>query len=314
MELRHLRCFLAVAEELHFGRAAERLHMEQSPLSRAIKELEEDLGTPLFVRTTRSTRLTPAGKRFLENVPRVFTALQQARESVKTSSQGFDGQLRIALSDCTTPSRLPALLALSREEEPDTEIRFFEVTLSQQIKGLHGDLYDAGFALSNEAGDGIVAEPVWSDPLMVLLPARHPLLVHKHIPLEEVLHYPLVLNDSEVCEGYARQVDLVLKRVDQEPMIAERVASFDLMLALVSAGFALGLAATSQIAASREHGVVMRPLAGRQPLLTTYLLRLDAEPSRMLARFIKQLASIGSSSAHRPASDPPSDAQKEIEP
>lgn len=116
MELRHLRCFMAVAEELHFARAAERLHIDQSPLSRAIKELEEELGTRLFVRTTRSTQLTRAGRLFLEHVPRVFTVLEQARDSVKSSANGFCGQLRIALSDGVTPSRLPALLARSREE------------------------------------------------------------------------------------------------------------------------------------------------------------------------------------------------------
>ena len=123
MELRHLRCFLAVAEELHFARAAERLHIEQSPLSRAIKELEEELGVALFARTTRSTRLTRAGKLFLDHVPRVFTALQQARDSAKAAANGFHGQLRIALSDGITPSRLPALLALCRQEEPEVEIR-----------------------------------------------------------------------------------------------------------------------------------------------------------------------------------------------
>jgi DNA-binding transcriptional LysR family regulator len=125
------------------------------PLSRAIKELEEDLGIQLFVCTTRSTRLTRAGKLFLEHVRRFFTALQQARDSVRAAANGFHGQLRVALSDGITPSRLPALLALCRQEEPEVDIRLFEVPLSQQIKGLHDDLYDVGFAQSDEVGDGI---------------------------------------------------------------------------------------------------------------------------------------------------------------
>ncbi|KJS09900.1 MAG: D-alanyl-D-alanine endopeptidase [Gammaproteobacteria bacterium BRH_c0] len=294
MELRHLRCFLAVAEELHFARAAERLHIEQSPLSRTIKELEEELGEQLFVRTSRSTRLTRAGKLFLEHVPRVFIALQQARDSVKAAANGFHGQLRIALSDGITPSRLPTLLALCRQEEPEVELRFFEVPLSQQIKGLHDDLYDVGFAQSDEVGDGIATEAAWSDPLMVAVPARHPLLKHKRIPLDEVLRYPLVLCDPQVCEGHARQVERVLRRAEQEPMIAERVASCDLMMALVSAGFALGLAGALHIVSSRESGVVARPLAGRSPMLTTYLLRREAEASEELARFIERVQAIES--------------------
>ncbi|WP_075258217.1 LysR family transcriptional regulator [Herbaspirillum camelliae] len=313
MELRHLRCFLAVAEELHFARAAERLHIEQSPLSRAIKELEEELGVVLFARTTRSTRLTRAGKLFLDHVPRVFAALQQARDSVKAAANGFHGQLRIALSDGITPSRLPALLALCRQEEPEVEIRLTEVPLSQQIKGLHDDLYDLGFARADEVGDGIVAMPVWNDPLMVAVPARHPLLAHKRILLEELLRYPLVLCDPQACEGHARQVERVLRRVDMEPLVAERVASCDLMMALVSAGFALGLTGAAHIAASREQGVVARPLVGRPPMLTTYLLRLDSEPSETLARFIERVQAIESPEVARPASghipDPPEEPQ-----
>ncbi|ABX16031.1 LysR family transcriptional regulator [Pseudomonas aeruginosa] len=300
MELRHLRCFLAVASELHFARAAERLHIEQSPLSRAIKELEEDLGVKLFVRTTRSTRLTRAGKLFFEHVPRVFSALQQARDSVKAAANGFHSQLRIALSDGITPARLPALLALCRQEEPEVEIRFFEVPLSQQIKGLHGDLYDVGFARADEVGDGLIAESVWSDPLMVAVPARHPLLAHKRIPLEELLRYPLVLCDPQACEGHARQVDRVLRRVDMEPLVAERVVSCELMMALVSAGIALGLTGYAHILASQEPGVVARPLAGRAPLLTTYLLRPEGEPSEMLARFIDRVQAIESPEGSRP--------------
>lgn len=294
MELRHLRCFLAVAEELHFARAAERLHIEQSPLSRAIKELEEDLGVQLFVRTTRSTRLTHAGKLLLENVPRVFTALEQARDSVKAAVNGFHNQLRVAISDGIAPSQFAAFLALCRREEPEIEIRLSEVPLSQQIKGLHEDLYDVGFARSSEVGDGIIAEAVWTDPLMVAVPARHPLLAYKRIPLEEVLRYPLVLGDPHACEGSARQIERVLRRVDQEPLIAERVASIDLMMALVAAGFALGLAGASRIAANGESGVVARPLSGRTPMLITYLLRLDDDPTDVLSHFIERASSLDS--------------------
>ena len=314
MELRHLRCFLAVAEELHFARAAERLHIEQSPLSRTIKELEEDLGEQLFIRTSRSTRLTRAGKLFLEHVPRIFTALQQARDSVQAAANGFHGQLRIALSDGITPSRLPALLALCRQEEPEVEIRLFEVPLSQQIKGLHDDLYDVGFAQSDEVGDGVVAQAVWSDPLMVAVPARHPLLRHKRIPLEEVLRHPLVLCDPQACEGHARQVERVLRRADTEPLIAERVSSCDLMMALVSAGFALGITGAPHIAASRESGVIARPLAGRAPMLTTYVLHREGESSDVLERFIKRVQAIESPESHSSTSPVEPDSLEANEP
>lgn len=313
MELRHLRCFLAVAEELHFARAAERLHIEQSPLSRTIKELEEELGAQLFVRTSRSTRLTRAGKLFLEHVPRIFTTLQQARDSVQAAVNGFHSQLRIALSDGITPSRLPTLLALCREEEPEVEIRLFEVPLAQQIKGLNDDLYDVGFAQSDEVGESLIAEAVWSDPLWVAVPARHPLLAHKRIPLDEVLRYPLVLCDPQVCEGHAQQLERVLRRVDMEPLVVERVASFDLMMALVSAGFALGLAGAPHIASSRETGVVARPLAGRSPMLTTYLLRREAETSETIFNFIDRVRAIELPEGVRPTPPLEPDTKEEVE-
>lgn len=293
MEFRHLRYFLAVAEELHFARAAERLHIEQSPLSRAIRELEEELGAQLFVRTSRSTRLTLAGKLLMENAPRVLLALDQARESVKAAANGFHGRLRVALSDGISPSRLPALLARCREEDPEIEIRLFEVPLAQQLSGLRDDLYDAGFSMADEVGDGIIIEPAWEDELMVAMPARHELLAHKRVPLDEVLQHPLVLGDPAVCEGHAKQIDRILRKQDREPLIEQYVATFDVMMTFVSAGLALGLAGAAHIASSREPGVVGRPLAGKSPMLTTYLLRRDAEPSQALARFIERVEALG---------------------
>ena len=292
MELRHLRCFIAVAEELHFAHAAERLHIDQSPLSRTIKELEEDLGTQLFARTTRSTQLTRAGRLFLEHVPRVFAALDQARTSVQDAAAGYQGQLRIALSDGLTPTRLSTLIALCRQHDPETAIRFHEVSLSQQIKGLNDDLYDVGFAQSCDVGDGVVAEPAWNEPLQVAIPARHPLLAYKRVPLDELLRYPVVMGDPQFCEGYCRQVERVFLAQEREPLVSECVKSFDLMMALVAAGVSLALVGASQIAATRERGIVARPLHGRPTMLTTWILRRDAEPSSHLARFIERVATL----------------------
>jgi DNA-binding transcriptional LysR family regulator len=249
VELRHLRCFIAVAEELHFARAAERLHIDQSPLSRTIKELEEELGARLFVRTTRSTQLTRAGRLLLEHVPRIFTALEQARDSVRSASNGYHGQLRIALSDGITPSRLPALLAQCREEDPEVEVRLFEVPLAQQIKGLHDDLYDAGFSMADDVGDGIVVTPAWEDELMVAVPARHPVLWpssrfrwRRFCTIRWCWAIPLI------CEGHARQVDRILRKYEREPLIVQHVASFDLMMTLGfrRAGLGLGRSSTRQ--------------------------------------------------------------------
>lgn len=312
MELRHLRCFLAVAEELHFARAAERLHIEQSPLSRAIKELEEDLGVRLFDRTTRSTRLTCAGRLFLEHVPRVFAALEQARAGVRSIAAGYQDQLRVALSDGITPPRFTALLAQCRQDEPDVDIRLYEVSLSQQIRGLHDHLYDVGFAQSAEVGDGILAELAWSDPLVVAVPARHPLLVYKRVPLDEVLRYPLVMCDPRLCEGYDRQIARILRTVDVEPLVAEEVASLDLMLMLVAAGYALALVGSSQVNACRNADVIGRPLAGRSPMLTTYLLRRDAEPSETLNRFIDRVSPFSAEAPPTRTSSHASDTTKEI--
>ena len=297
MELRHLRYFLTVAEELHFARAAEKLHMEQSPLSRAIKDLEDELGAKLFTRTTRNIRLTHAGKVFLERVPRIFEALEQARDGAKSAASGFHGQLRIALSDGITPSRLPALLARSREEEPEVEIRLFEVPLDQQIRGLQEDLYDAGLSMADEVGDGIVTTPAWDDELMVALSLRHPLLEHRRIPLEMVLQQRLVLGDPAACQGHTRQIDRILQKRDEELQILQRVATFDVMMALVSAGLAVGLAGAAHIASSKEPGVKARQLAGTPPMLTTYLLRRDTEPSPMLTRFIQRVVTMDSAGA-----------------
>ena len=290
MELRHLRCFIAVAEELHFARAAARLHIEQSPLSRIIKELEYRLGVQLFERTTRSTRLTWAGKVFLEEARRVIAVVDQARASVRSAAAGYRGQIRLALSDGIPQGRLASLLARCREEEPEVEICLSEVTFREQVRGLNDGLFDIGLAQSDEVGDGLVAEPVWFDPLVVAVPARHPLLSYRRVPLEEVLRYPLVLCDPQVCEGFWHQLQRVLSSVNTKLTIADRVPTLDLMMALVAAGYGLGFSSLARITELNNPGVVARPLDGCATMLTTYLVRREGETSKQMARFIGRVS------------------------
>ncbi|AZM82489.1 MULTISPECIES: LysR family transcriptional regulator [Pseudomonas] len=290
MELRHLRCFVALAEELHFTRAAERLHIEQPPLSRAIKELEDDLGVVLFERNRRGTVLTEAGATFLQDVRRVFAVLKQAQENVQAVAAGLSGSLRIAVSDGAIDPRLSALLARCREEEPEIEIRLSEVPLADQLRGLRSGDFSIGFAHTAEVGDGIVTEPLWHDPLVVAVPARHPLLSHKAVPLHQLAIYPLVLCDPQVCEGYYRELARLLRPLERPPDVAEHVSSLDMMLTLVGAGYGVGFITETRIAASLRPDVVIRPLAMDSAVITTYLLRPAGEDSPVsVERFIARL-------------------------
>lgn len=289
LEVRHLRSFMALAEELHFARAAERLHIEQSPLSRTIKELEWELGVQLFERTPRGTRLTWAGQVFMEDVRRVFAALDQATINAKDAANGYRGTLRVAVSDGIVPSRMATLLARCRAEEPEVGIRLFQIPFAKQVKGLRDDLYDVGFAQSEEAGDGILVEPVWHDPLVVAVPDRHPLLSHKRIPLEDALRFPLVLCHPEACEGCARQVERILRSVNAEPIVADRVSSYDMLIAMVAAGYGIGFTNARRIEDFRYPEVVVRPFADDAVRLTTYILRPNGAPSEPLRRFIERV-------------------------
>lgn len=293
MNLRHLHCFVAVAEELHFGRAARRLHIEQSPLSRTIRKLEENLGTTLLERTPRGVRLTSSGQVLLEDARRLLRVCDQVRRRTRAASEGQQPSLRVALADGIAPARLSALLALCRSEAPEVGIRVFEVPLSHLLAGLRDDLYDVGLAVADGNEPGIVSLPVWRDPLVVALPTRHPLLAYQRIPLEEVMNYPLVLSHPQVCEGCCRHLEELLRTVETRPVVAEYVATHDLMVALVAAGYGIGFSSAAHLQPCRRCDVVARPLACHTALLTTYLLHPAQKAEERLSGFIERASRVG---------------------
>jgi DNA-binding transcriptional LysR family regulator len=200
----------------------------------------------------------------------------------------YQANLRIAISEDAAQPQFAALLALQRAEEPDVRIGLFETTFRQQAEGLISGLYDAGFARSCGDSEGLLARPVWRHTLAAAVPARSPLLAYKQVPLEEILKYPMVMWNPGAYEGTCQQMKRVLDTANLEPIVGAHVESFDLMMALVAAGYGVGLGLASRISACRHLGVVMRPLAEGPPSLTTYLLRSIAKPSDSLGRFIER--------------------------
>ncbi|EOC2666223.1 LysR family substrate-binding domain-containing protein, partial [Pseudomonas aeruginosa] len=150
--------------------------------------------------------------------------------------------------------------------------------------------FSIGFAHTAEVGDDIVTEPLWHDPLVVAVPARHPLLSHKAVPLHQLAIYPLVLCDPQACEGYHRELARLLRPLERPPDVAEHVSSLDMMLTLVGAGYGVGFITETRIAASLRPDVVIRPLAMDSAVITTYLLRPAGEDSPVsVERFIARL-------------------------
>ena len=218
----------------------------------------------LFDRSTRLTRLTWAGQVFLGECRRVQATVEQAVKSAKAAAQGYQGHLRIAICDGLAQPRIATLLARSREEEPEMEIRVFELPFAQQLKTLH------------------------DDPLAVIVPARHPLLAHVEVPLVEALKFPLVLCHPESGSGCRHQIQALLQDAGTPLKLVDEVTSLGVMLTLVGAGYGIGFAIASQVQTLQRPDISIRPLAGSPPVLSTYLLRRRGEPSEPMKRFIER--------------------------
>ncbi|HIH2750282.1 TPA: LysR family substrate-binding domain-containing protein [Burkholderia lata] len=229
----------------------------------------------------------------LLHVRRLFATLEQARDGVAAVASGYSGTLHIAVSDGAIGPKLSALLARCREEEPEVEVRLNEVSLTAQVRGLRDGHFDAGFARSADVGIGIVTEPVWKNAISVAVPARHPLLAHREVPLLELVRYPIVACAPHVFEGCYSELTRLFRSIDAKPIIAGHAASVDMQLVLVAAGYGVGLTALAHTPAIWQHpGVIARPLQGTDNVLTTYLLRAEGLPSATLDRFTARVRAV----------------------
>ncbi|MBV6273205.1 LysR family transcriptional regulator [Alcaligenaceae bacterium CGII-47] len=289
MEIRHLRCFLALVEEQHFTRAAERMFIEQSPFSRNIKELEERLNSQLFERDRRKIRLTQAGEALVPYAKYLFTMLEHATVNVQAISSGHHQILRIGVSEGALQPRLASLLSELKAEQGGYSIRLFDITLSEQIHGLRHGLLELGLARSNVPRREIITTPLWQDTLVAVVPKNHPILRHQRIPLDELLKYPMIGSDPDAYGGYHHQIDRVLRTGNIPPRINEWAKSIDMLITLISAGHGVAIASASRLAACNHDEIVVRPLDAKRPLLMTYLLQHESLNSAAATDFIERM-------------------------
>jgi DNA-binding transcriptional LysR family regulator len=174
VELRHLRYFVAVAEELNFSRAAERLHMAQPPLSAAIRQLEQELGTDLLSRTTHEVRLTEAGETFLAGARRTLAELERAETDARRAAAGDLGQLRIGFSWSARFDTLPAIGRALRLRHPEVALLTEEMWNVRMLPALQSSTIDAALALCPEIAAEFCYETIRSEPVVALLAATHP--------------------------------------------------------------------------------------------------------------------------------------------
>ena len=167
---RHLRYFVAVAEELHFGRAAERLHLAQPPLSQQIRKLEEILGYPLFVRTSRAVRLTAAGRVFLERARRTLRNVQEDLEEARSIGRGDEGSLRVGFIGSGMLTPLPAMLGQYRHLYPRVQLQLSESYTASIAASLYRGTLDAGFLRDGGPIEGLHVESLFSEPFVAVLP------------------------------------------------------------------------------------------------------------------------------------------------
>ncbi|WP_199873138.1 LysR family transcriptional regulator [Ideonella sp. A 288] len=296
IELRLLRQFVAVAEELHFGRAAARLHMTQPPLTQAIQSLERALGAPVFERTRRSVALAPAGQALLPLARRLLAEAEALPRVAQAAAAGLSGQLRLAFVSSIAYGPLPDWLRSFRVAHPEVALHLREATLDVQLEAFAADEIDAGFVLHapGAAPAGFAAWSALREPLVMALPERHPAVVAKparrSLSVADVAGEPLVIFPRQIAPSLFDAVLSFYRAQGVTPRIAQEAIQMQTIVNLVSAG--MGVAWVPEAVTQLQRpGVVYRQVTGAALACETSLLwREPAGP--VVSRFVGHVTSL----------------------
>lgn len=262
MELRHLSAFVAVAEELHFGRAAKRLQMAQPPLSQQIRQLEKELGVQLFERNTRSVRLTSAGESFLQPVRTVLDHLDVAVRAAKAAGRGEYGRVSIGFAGASSHETLPRLTRAVRAAHPGIELvmtgqTYANVALARVADGS----LDLGFVRLPVTQPGVAHRVIDEEELVCALPSDHPLAARDSVSIEGLAEEPFVSFPANTGSTVRDAMVGACEAAGFNPRVVQEAPDSYTIMALVAAGVGVTLTVTS-VQHIQQNGLVYRPLAG----------------------------------------------------
>ncbi|TEP96786.1 LysR family transcriptional regulator [Pseudomonas aeruginosa] len=288
MELRHLRYFIAVAEELHFGRAAERLGISQPPLSQQIQVLEEEIGARLFERANRRVELTDAGRLFLDESRQVLAQVDKAVLLARRAHLGELGELKIGFtSSAPFTSTIPSSIHAFRKAYPDVHLDLQEMSSRQVLKALLEESLQVGVIRPLALPDAVHWVELFREPLVAVLRADHPLAAGSEdgLAIAALAEEPFVFFPRSYGTGLYDQVIALTRQAGFSPRIAQEASEAMTIIGLVSAGLGVSILPAS-FRRTRVDGVVYRTLSDPEATTAVWLVRRQNEGSPLALSFI----------------------------
>ena len=244
-DLFQLRCFVAVCEELHFGKAAVRLHMTQPPLSRQIQLLEEAVGARLLERTSRSVRLTAAGESLYRDALKLLRLADEAATSARLTAQGDSGRVVVGYTAVAGYRLIPRLLRLARQALPGIDIVLEEMVSAEQFKALAGEALDLAFVRPLCSDADLLYHCIVREPMVLALPAEHPLAGQDSVALADAEGQPLVMYSEKEGKYFHDKIKALFIASGVRPHYVHHIGQTHTIMALVQAGIGIAIVPAS---------------------------------------------------------------------
>jgi DNA-binding transcriptional LysR family regulator len=287
MELRQLKYFLAVAEELHFRRAAQRLHMSQPPLSEQIRNLEDELGTRLLVRDrTRGVQLTASGIALLTEARKILSQVEKAGEVVRRAERGEVGTLRISLAPAMAYGIVPMILKRFRKETPQVSLQLSEMLTPIQEDALLNGTLDLGFCYGNLQSDYLESESIYSERLILAMPEAHPMAGGTNVNLAKLKGEAFITIPRSTSPGLFDLIAQTCRGAGFSPSVIQEANQFQTAVGFVAVGMGVALVPSS-MAALRREGVTYLSLQDDEPVVETLMVRLPSMRYPAIERLMK---------------------------